>query len=176
MDTIDLPLIAESGTPKAALRAMREAKRSGIVVVGAHGSSWIALGGPVAQAWKKGVATMREVTGLQSAVILARTPNSHPRLSVDTPRITADAYRELFKEIVPNHAVFFGTGVPEDPANPRVTVVTASEALMPALQMLGAYICDGPSRHTYPSPDMSSRDPCPLCPPSIGATVSLIVV
>jgi hypothetical protein len=156
---------------------MKAAERSAIVVIDQNGSTWLALGGPIAEAWANGVATLGDIPVTHTLVTLMHTPGFENELSLSNPRSTQVGYERLFKAVAPNHAVFFGSGPPSDLQNIKVTVVTASEALLPRLTMLGAYICNGPKpRHTFPDPVVANGQNCAMCPSSLGSTVSLVTV
>jgi hypothetical protein len=166
-----LPVLSAAATPAQALRAMLDAGRSAVVVKGADENSLV-LGGLVATAWKNGVPSLRMVGGSEPVAILTPQVSAKYSLDLDDPFTTESEYRIFFDAVVPNYAI---PNEPDDRSGRlNVRIITASEMMLASLTMLGAYICDGPSRHTFPDPPVTNGQVCPLCPSSAHATVALV--
>ena len=179
MQVTDLPLLHASATPEMALRAMRDAGRSAVVVDDGQNTSLI-KGGAVAAAWKAKKPTLGDIAEHEPVSAITPAISAQFSLDVATPFSTEPQYRAFFNAVAPNyaHPALPGRGGPvrQGILPPAITVITASEGMLPALNMLGAYICNGPSRHTFPDPAVSSGQTCPLCPSSAHATVALVTV
>jgi hypothetical protein len=174
MQIVDLPLMHTAATPQQALNAMRAAQRSA-VVLDHDGTTSLVMGGAIAAAWKEGLPTLDAIADRKSVTTLTPEVSAQHSLDTGNPFNTQDEFHTFFSTVAPNYAIPLITDAHRQADPTFVSVITASETMLPSLVMLGAYICNGPSRHTFPDPDVTNQEACPLCPSAAHAVVTLVL-
>jgi hypothetical protein len=145
VDTVTLPLIAETATVDAALATMRQ-RRRGAAVVDRGASLALVYERELLAARRQGRSVLSQVDSL--------TNLGQPAQGSNDPSTGLDARHPL--------AAVRGT-------NDTATLVARDDGALaglvtpPAAGDYGAYCCDGPVTHYFPLPFVSAGDPCPRC-------------
>lgn len=158
VDVVTLPLVPPETQIGAALRILREQRRSGLVTRDRDGSNYRLLyAGDLLRARAAHTPTVGDVPDARPVLVLnARLAQSFA-LDLVRPMATGLSYERMLGERGFTYAL---AGESDD----AVMIVTLREDLAYALRGTGGYECDGQPTHYFPQPRVNLRDPCPRYP------------
>lgn len=163
MQVVELPRFSPSDSVEEAIAALREWRRSAIVLEDGE-ETYLIFGGPLASAQQQGALVLSQVA--------EREALSGSRLEDEAQEEDADdgLQRQLLFGISDKiRRRVSGAWLPNDQeyailsSEGRMARVAAHEWSYEILTLPGVYVCDRDATHKFPRPRVSDGDPCQKC-------------